>query len=122
MNWNLTSANNYYFKVENLNTGYVYYSNALSSGVNSITIGTLTFNSLSLGSCVHCVAAHIQHGVHTISLQLLLQEWVGNSNEGLNITPLTTQMPSEFEENPFALNRMTISVTFSQIRNFICSV
>ncbi|HNR48927.1 MAG TPA: T9SS type A sorting domain-containing protein [Bacteroidia bacterium] len=39
LRWDYVGAQNYYFKVENMNNGSVYTSNALNSGVTSITIG-----------------------------------------------------------------------------------
>ncbi|HQP01639.1 MAG TPA: T9SS type A sorting domain-containing protein, partial [Bacteroidia bacterium] len=112
MNWNLTSANNYYFKVENLNTGYVYYSNALSSGVNSITIGTSPSTPYRWAVRALCGGTYSTWSAYNQFTTPAARMGEGNSNEGLNITPLTTQMPSEFEENPLRLESDDASVTF----------
>ncbi|MEI2758888.1 MAG: T9SS type A sorting domain-containing protein [Bacteroidia bacterium] len=113
INWNLVSANNYYIKIENLNTGYVYYSNALSSGVNSITIGALASTPYRWSVRALCGSTYSSWSAYNYFTTPSARMGEGNSNAGLNITPLTTQMPSEFnEEQPLRLESDDASVTF----------
>ncbi|HOZ83230.1 MAG TPA: T9SS type A sorting domain-containing protein, partial [Bacteroidia bacterium] len=112
INWNLTSANNYYIKVENLNTGYVYYSNALSSGVNSITIGASPSTPYRWSVRGLCGSTYSSWSAYNQFTTPAARMGEGNSNEGLNITPLTTQMPSELEEQPLRIESDDASVTF----------
>lgn len=109
LNWSVVPATNFYFKVENLNTGALYSSNAVINTVNSLTIGVAKSTNYrwAIRSLCGTTYSAWSNWVNftTPALRTSDPGFDGSINDG-NLTPLFAVTDAELESGNIPMERL----------------